>query len=95
MATPATPVSNQDSVNVASVAAGWPISVIKTLTDIKPPRAILTFPSGEERVVKAGQLISEHNIVVMSIGVRGVELVKVKGEGGRATLLSLSLPSQY
>ena len=96
--------SNPSSATVANTQAsqpstslidsGWPLVVVKTLTDLNPPRAILGLPSGEELVVKPGQVLEAHKLVVMSIGVQRVDIVHISQQGDRAALTSQSLPVQ-
>ena len=74
--------------------AGWPLVVVKTLSDLNPPRAILGMPNGDEIVVKPGQVLEDHKLVVMAIGSQRVDIVRISQQGDRASLTSQSLPVQ-
>ena len=80
---------------VSRVKDGWKPTLIASIMDGPTPRAILALPSGEEKVVKAGELLSEEGVVVMSIGESFVELVVVNAEEGRATIENVTLSKQF
>jgi hypothetical protein len=66
----------------ARVTDGWMPTLVATLTSSPVPRAVLAMPSGEEIVVRAGDLLAEEGVIVMSIGVSQVELASISAEGG-------------
>ena len=47
------------------------------------PRAILAMPNGEEKVVKAGDMLSDDGVVVMTIGNKFIELAVLIRSTGR------------
>ena len=55
------------------------------------PRAIIALPSGEEKIVKAGDLLADEGVVVMTIGASFVELAVINSEEGRAKIENLTL----
>ena len=59
------------------------------------PRAILAMPSGEEKVIKAGDMLAEDGVVVMAIGESFVELAVVNSAEGRAQIQNLTLSTQF
>lgn len=71
----------------------WPLRVVKTESDLNPPRAILGLPSGEEVVIRPGMQLPEENLVVMSIGSKAVVLARIHTEGDHAQIEHLTLPS--
>ena len=79
-----------ESTNVVS---SWPLRVVKTEADLHPPRAILGLPSGEEVVVKAGMQLPNENLIVMSIGKKGVVLARIIPTGDHAQVQNITLMS--
>ena len=71
----------------------WPLRVVKTESDLNPPRAILGLQSGEEVVIRPGMQLPEENLVVMSIGSKAVVLARIHTEGDHAQIEHLTLPS--
>ena len=71
----------------------WPLRVVKTESDLNPPRAILGLPSGKEVVIRPGMQLPEENLVVMSIGSKAVILARIHTEGDHAQIEHLTLPS--
>jgi hypothetical protein len=59
------------------------------------PRAILALPGGEEKIVKAGDLLADEGVVVMTIGASFVELAVINSEEGRAKIENLTLTAQF
>lgn len=79
----------------ATVKDGWRPTLIGTLMDGPTPRAILAMPSGEEKVIKAGDMLSDDGVVVMAIGTNFVELAIVQHAEGRAQIENLTLSAQF
>ena len=79
----------------ARIKDGWMPTLITTLTSGPVPRAVLTMPSGEEIVVRAGDLLSEEGVIVMSIGSDRVELASISAESGQAKVENITLASHY
>ncbi len=79
----------------ATVKDGWRPTLIGTLMDGPTPRAILALPSGEEKVIKAGDMLSDDGVVVMAIGTNFVELAIVQHAEGRAQIENLTLSAQF
>ena len=79
----------------ATVKDGWRPTLIGTLMDGPTPRAILAMPSGEEKVIKAGDMLAEDGVVVMAIGESFVELAVVNSSEGRAQIQNLTLSTQF
>ena len=59
------------------------------------PRAILAMPSGEEKVVKAGDMLADDGVVVMTIGDKFIELAVIRSAEGRAQIENLTLSTQF
>ena len=78
-----------------SVRDGWRPTLISSVMEGPNPRAILAMPNGKEIVVKAGDLLSEDGVVVMSIGAKYVELAVISGAEGRAKIENITLISQF
>ncbi|MFT4974583.1 MAG: hypothetical protein ACI8S6_000466 [Myxococcota bacterium] len=98
MADPAAVTATSGTITSGSfpgVAGGWPLRVIKTMSDTNPPRAILGLPNGEEIVVTPGKMIPQHRLVVMSIGPHSVELAHIQPDGDHAAVRAVSLQTQY
>ena len=79
----------------ATVKDGWRPTLVGTLMDGPTPRAILAMPSGEERVVKAGDMLSDDGVVVMTIGDKFIELAVIRSAEGRAQIENLTLSTQF
>jgi len=79
----------------ATVKDGWRPTLLGTLMDGPTPRAILAMPSGEEKVIKAGDMLSEDGVVVMTIGANFVELAVINSAEGRAKIENLTLSTQF
>ena len=81
--------NHQETVSLGQ----WPLRVVKTESDLNPPRAILGLPSGEEVVIRPGMQLPEENLVVMSIGSKAVVLARIHTQGDHAQIEHLTLPS--
>ena len=79
----------------ATVKDGWRPTLVGTLMDGPTPRAILAMPSGEEMVVKAGDMLSDDGVVVMTIGDKFIELAVIRSAEGRAQIENLTLSTQF
>jgi hypothetical protein len=62
----------------ARPAASGSVQLIGVLPDANPPRAILMLPSGQEIVVKAGQMVPDAGVVVLSIQAGRVEVIRIE-----------------
>ena len=83
------------SFRPATVKDGWRPTLIGTLMDGPTPRAILAMPSGEEKVVKAGDMLADDGVVVMTIGDKFIELAVIRSAEGRAQIENLTLSTQF
>ena len=83
------------SFRPATVKDGWRPTLIGTLMDGPTPRAILAMPSGEEKVVKAGDMLADDGVVVMTIGNKFIELAVIRSAEGRAQIENLTLSTQF
>ena len=83
------------SFRPATVKDGWRPTLIGTLMDGPTPRAILAMPSGEEKVVKAGDMLADDGVVVMTIGNKFIELAVIRSTEGRAQIENLTLSTQF
>lgn len=72
----------------------WPITVIDTSYELNPPRALIALPSGEEVSVQAGQMLPQYNLVVMSIGKKAVDFVRISQIGSQTKVEPLQIVSQ-
>ena len=62
-------------------ASSWGLRLLSTLSVTSPARAILVMPDGSESVVKAGDMLPAHGVVVWAIGRDRVELAHVSADG--------------
>ena len=93
---PPTEVSEPvDGLRKATVKDGWRPTLIGVMMEGPTPRAVLAMPSGEETVVKAGDMISDEGVIVMSIGSTYVELAIIQSAEGRANIENLTLRPQF
>ena len=83
------------SMRVSRVKDGWRPTLIASVMEGPTPRAIIALPSGEEKIVKAGDLLADEGVVVMTIGASFVELAVINSEEGRAKIENLTLTSQF
>ncbi|TVQ88746.1 MAG: hypothetical protein EA397_16245 [Deltaproteobacteria bacterium] len=92
-ASPAPPsaVPQERPFTVVDTAMG--VRLVSTLNGTSPPRAVIGLNAGEERVVKAGDMIPEAGVVVLSIGRDLVQLAEVRSQGDHATIQSVFLQS--
>ena len=79
----------------ATVKDGWRPTLIGTLMNGPTPRAILAMPNGDEKVIHAGDMLSDDGVVVMAIGTNYVELAVIRSTEGRAQIENLTLSSQF
>lgn len=94
-AIPAAQVAPAQPMRVSRVKDGWRPTLIASVMEGPTPRAILAMPSGEEKIVKAGDLLSEEGVVVMTIGSSFVELAVINSVEGRAKIENLTLTEQF
>lgn len=94
-AIPPVPNPTANTWRPATVKDGWRPTLLGTLMDGPTPRAILAMPSGEEKVIKAGDMLAEDGVVVMTIGANFVELAVVNSAEGRAKIENLTLSTQF
>ena len=87
--------SNLASFRPATVKDGWRPTLIGTLMAGPTPRAILAMPNGDEKVIHAGDMLSEDGVVVMAIGTNYVELAVIRSAEGRAQIENLTLSTQF
>jgi len=96
-----TPVTVQTAVPTlatfrsATVKDGWRPTLIGTLMEGPTPRAVLAMPNGDEKVIHAGDMLSEDGVVVMAIGTNYVELAIIRSAEGRAQIENLTLSTQF
>ena len=79
----------------ATVKDGWRPTLIGVMMEGPTPRAVLTMPSGQEAVVRAGDMLSDEGVIVMSIGATFVELAVIQSSEGRAVVENLTLRPQF
>jgi hypothetical protein len=79
----------------ATVKDGWRPTLIGVMMEGPTPRAVLTMPSGQETVVRAGDMLSDEGFIVMSIGASFVELAVIQSSEGRAVVENLTLRPQF
>jgi len=92
---PPTPPVAPTSFRKATVKDGWRPTLIGTLMEGPTPRAILAMPNGDEKVIRAGDMLSDDGVVVMAIGTNYVELAVIRSAEGRAQIENLTLSSQF
>lgn len=92
---PVQAIASPQSLRVSRVKDGWRPTLIASVMEGPTPRAILAMPSGEEKIVKAGDLLSDEGVVVMTIGSSFVELAVINSEEGRAKIENLTLTEQF
>jgi hypothetical protein len=83
----------EDHFSGISSMGNWPLRVVKTESELNPPRAILGLPNGKEVVIRPGMQLVDEGLVVMSIGKRGVVLAKITANGDHAQIESITLTS--
>lgn len=64
----------------ARSAASGSVQLVGVLPDTAPPRAILRLSSGQEIVVKAGQMVPDADVVVLSIQAGRVEVIRIESD---------------
>jgi len=78
-----------------AAGAAWGIRLVATLAQTQPPRAVLGFGNGEERVVEPGTMLPAHGLVVMAVGEDVVQLAEVRAAGDRATVHTFDVQAHY
>ncbi|MFT4621456.1 MAG: hypothetical protein ACI8PZ_000108 [Myxococcota bacterium] len=72
-------------------ASMWGMRLLTTLSGTLPARAVLVLPDGAEIVVRAGDMIPEHRVVVWAVGRDRVELAHVSADGAFARVETKAL----
>jgi hypothetical protein len=59
----------------------WGVTLLATMVDVQPPRAVLVFPDATERVVQPGTMMPDHHLVVLAIGRDAVQIAHIEPMG--------------
>ncbi len=78
-----------------SLPAEWGVSLVSTLIDTQPPRAVLGLPDGTEVVVTPGTFLNDQRMVVMAIGRNAVQVSRIVPQGFSARVETQNLTSLY
>jgi hypothetical protein len=78
-----------------SLPAEWGVSLVSTLIDTQPPRAVLGLPDGTEVVVTPGSFLPDQRMVVMAIGRNAVQVSRIVPQGFSARVETQNLTSLY
>jgi hypothetical protein len=73
----------------------WGVSLLATLLDVQPPRAVIALPDGSERVVQPGALLPEHRLVVLAIGRDAVQIAHIEPMGWNSRVQTSTLRSLF
>ena len=92
-ATPMRPMQPWDPATALPVE--WGVSLVSTVIDTQPPRAILGLPDGTEVFVTPGSFLPEQRLVVMAIGRNAVQLSRIVPQGFSARVETQNLTSLY
>lgn len=85
------PMPPGPAINAVNLALG--VRLVATLNDTTPPRAVLGLPSGEERVVRAGDMLPQVGLVVLAVGRDLVQVAQIEAQGDHARVESVFLQS--
>lgn len=69
----------------------WGIRLVSTINDTTPPRAVLALTTGEEIVVRAGQMLPDAQMVILAIGQDVIQVANITPDGDRALVESITL----
>ena len=78
-------------VVTAPPVTSWGIRLVSTINDTTPPRAVLALTTGEEIVVRAGQMLPDAQMVILAIGQDVVQVANITADGDRALVESMTL----
>ena len=79
----------------ATALQGWPVHLVTTVMESSPPLAVLGLPDGQKVVVTPGQMLADQGLVVIAVGPNTAELARIKPQGDRAAVESLTLSAQF
>ena len=85
------PQSDPTTTPVAPNISTWGIRLVSTINDTTPPRAVLALTTGEEIVVRAGQMLPEAQMVILAIGQDVVQVANITADGDRALVEAITL----
>ena len=69
----------------------WGVRLVSTINDTTPPRAVLALTTGEEIVVRAGQMLPDEKMVILAIGQDVIQVANITPDGDRALVESVTL----
>lgn len=78
-----------------ALPAEWGVSLVSTLIDTQPPRAVLGLSDGTEVVVTPGSFLPDQRMVVMAIGRNAVQVSRIVPQGFSARVETQNLTSLY
>jgi hypothetical protein len=73
----------------------WGVTLLATLLDVQPPRAVVSLPDGTERVVQPGTFLPEHRLVVLAIGRDAVQLAHIEPMGFKSRIETSTIRSLF
>jgi len=84
-----------DGTTAPQDAGTWGVSLMATLLDVQPPRAVVALPDGTERVVQPGDFVPEHRLVVLAIGRDAIQVAHVEPTGWNSRVQTQTLRSLF
>jgi hypothetical protein len=69
----------------------WGLRLVSTINDTTPPRAVLALTTGEEIVVRAGQMLPDAQMVILAVGQDVIQVANITPDGDRALVESVTL----
>jgi len=76
-------------------AGSWGVSLLATLLDVQPPRAVVALPDGTERVVQPGTFLPEHRLVILAVGRNAVQVAHIEPMGWNSRVQTQTLRSLF
>ncbi len=73
----------------------WGVTLLATLLDVQPPRAVVSLPDGSERVVQPGTFLPEHRLVVLAVGRDAVQLAYIEPMGFKSRVETSTIRSLF
>jgi len=95
MPAPPAPPTAWDGSAAPLEGGSWGVSLMATLLDVQPPRAVVALPDGSERVVQPGTFLPEHRLVVLAVGRDAIQVAHIEPTGWNSRVQTQTLRSLF
>jgi len=84
-----------DGTGPVEGTGSWGVTLLATLLEVQPPRAVVALPDGTERVVQPGTFLPEHRLVVLAVGRDAVQLAHIEPMGFKSKVETSTIRSLF